>query len=545
MALMRPWSLALRLTTWYAAAAFLLVTGAAIVQYRTLVGSLSGEDDQLLLERLAAATVDAQSGASPYTSVVTPGTTRGPVNAPARASGDHPARPTGPPRVARRAPPARGLAQLPAGPQAEDGQTARLEMPTLLVRDLDGACRPLTTSARALLPDDARLPPPVCPDAPAGAAPVFRTWSAPDGNAWRIVRMALPARTDTAASRGTAPVVWREVLLNRSDDALVLRTYRTRLGTVLVATLLLAGALGHVIARRGLGPLAVLAARVEHVDATSLDQRLAAPDAPAEIRVLTRSFDGMLRRLEAAFRSLNEYSGHLAHEFRTPIHVLRQQAEIALSRGRSPEEYREVLASSVEELDRLNRMVDDILLLARTEDPRAGLTIERFRVGAELAAVVDYFDALAADAAIALDAHAPPDLDLRADRLLVRRALVNLVSNALRHTHAGGAVRLVALAAADPAWAERDRPTGNRPSPSVMIEVTDTGEGIDPEHLPHVFDRYYRAPSARTAGTGSGLGLSIVRNIMHLHGGTVTIASTGGRGTRVRLTFENSGGGTS
>ncbi len=313
---------------------------------------------------------------------------------------------------------------------------------------------------------------------------------------------------------------WREIFLNRSNDVPVLRAYRDRVATVLLATFLLAGTLGYGLTRRGLAPLSALAERVAAVDATSLGQRLGTPDAPTEIRTLVRSFDVMLGRLEAAFLSLTHFSSHLAHEFRTPIHVLRQQAEVVLRRTRTADEYRDALASSLEEFDRLQRMVDDILLLARTEDPRAVHQSESFPVQRELAEVVEFFDASAVERSVTLEVECEP-FDLVADRMLVRRALVNLLSNALRHTPAEGRVRLSAY----------------KSGGSAVIEVSDTGEGILPDHLSHVFERHYRVRESQAGSGGSGLGLPIVRGIMQAHGGSATMTSVAGRGTTVRLAF--------
>lgn len=578
---MPPWSLAARLTAWYAATAFLLVTGAATVQYQTLAISLSDEHDRLLRERLALGNAAPAGVSLRYAAEVAP-------VAPHTTSDD-------PGHDARWA---RAAAVRPAASEPLN----------LLVRDLDGACRPLTRSAPGGDFADDRLPPPACDSTGTPrhqAEPHFRTRVDPAGRLWRIATIRLAPDNRGAVTAGSdptspdasppgalapsgapapalstpgtsTPAVWREAMLNWSDHEGVLRMYRTRLGSVLVVTLLLAGALGHALARRGLRPLAALAARVERIDATALDQRLASPDAPAEIRVLVRSFDVMLGRIEGAFRSLTDYAGHLAHEFRTPIHVLRQQTDVALAHNRTPAEYREVLASSLDELDRLSRMVDDVLLLARTEDPRALLALDRFPVAAELDAVADYFEPSATEAQIVLQVQAEPQLELLADRLLVRRALVNLVSNALRHTRAGGTIWLAAYrtrpgrAPADgartniaravgadghadgradghadgrvasrggPGAPAGDEPTRGARDHGITVEVRDSGEGIAPEHLAHVFDRYYRAPTARATGAGSGLGLSIVSGIVALHGGTVALSSVPDQGTRVSLSF--------
>ncbi len=457
----RRWSLAARLVVWYASTAFLLVAGAALLQYHTLVTSLAEEDDQQLIERLEAA---------------------------------------------RRAMP------------ALQGDISRVH--ESLVRDasvgirlLDQACRPLGLAVRD-------LPPPVCMDKPRSDGISFRSWRSPDGRDWRV------ASSLTIDATGG----WIEVLLDRSKDASVVQDYQDELALVLGAALLAAIVLGYSIARRGLRPLSALSERMTHVDARSLDQRLGTRHAPAEIEAFVASFDAMLDRLEAAFKSLSDLSAELAHELRTPLHVLRQQSEVALSRARSAEEYRETLASGLEELDRLGRMADDMLFLARTEDPRASIARQELGIAAELADVAEYLDAVAAEAGVVLEIEAPPALHVFADRMLLRRALVNIITNALRHTPRDGRVRLIA----------RGDMMGDTAG-GVVISVDDTGAGISANELPRVFDRYFHtADTQDVQGNGSGLGLAIVRGIMQLHGGTAAISSTPGRGTCVTLTFAGS-----
>lgn len=466
----RPWSLALRLTVWYAATAFLLVAGVAWVQYRTLRSDLAGEDDQLLLETLAA----ARSGA------------------------------------------------IQAVPGAELSVRSALLGP--VVRILDARCHTIRG------PRLVQGPAPVCNSA-SGPAPMLRTWISPNGRMWRVA-------TQEVAGPATQESRWIEVSLDRWTDVALLEGYRRELAMVLPAALLLSALLGFWIARRGLAPLDTLAGAVSRVDAQSLARRIevteTANTAPAEVRALLTSFEMMRERLNAAFAALTQFSTELAHEFRTPLHILQQQAEVALTRSRTPDEYRDVLTSSLEELDRLHRMVDDILFLARTEDPRARIEPAHLAVGAELADVADYLEPLATERGVTLVSEAPEGLLIAADRMLLRRALVNLVTNAVRHTPDGGRVTL----------------TAERHAEGTAVEVHDTGTGIPASALPRVFDRYFRVPGAPvererseaaefTAGhtVGTGLGLAIVRGIMSLHGGSASVRSTPGRGTWVTLVF--------
>ena len=390
----------------------------------------------------------------------------------------------------------------------ESASDALAQQQGFFVRMLDARCEPVTPVASL---EQTALPPSWCPLSIA-THPMFRSWRSPTGVAWRI---AVQRTTDPDSG-------WREAFLDRSNDERVLHAYRLGLEVVLTTVLLLSGALGYALARRGLAPLAVVSERIAAMNVRSLDQRLSAPDAPAEVQALVASFDVMLERLERAFRSLSEFAGHLAHEFRTPLHVLRQQAEIALTRARTPNEYRDVLASSLEELDRLRRMVDDILLLARTEDPRATLQRVSIDVQCEFQELLAYFEGVAQEQGITVEAEAPLDLRLEADGALVRRALVNLISNALRHTPRSGRILLI----------------GERGPGGIALNVRDSGDGIPADCLPRIFEPYYRVPGTQADGeSGSGLGLAIVNGIMHLHRGTATISSTPAVGTSVCLLF--------
>ena len=461
----RPWSIALRLTAWYAVTAFVLVAAATLVQYRALAADLASEDDQLILETLAA----VQRGV--------------PLAARDRAV----------------------------------GVTSPVDASLVpVLRVLDTTCAPIWSVSYH------GGPPPECkaPARPASAgAPRMRTWHAPDGEVWRVALQPLSGAARQAL--GTPSGTWLEVVLDRRTDVMVLRHYRQELSAVLSAALLLSAAIGYALARRGLRPLDTLGDAVARVNVRSLDEPIRLGQLPAEVDALARSFDSMRGRLNDAFAALTQFSSELAHDLRTPIHVLRQQAEVALSHARTPDEYRDVLGSSLEELERLQRMVDDTLFLARAEDPRARINCASLDVAEELAASAEFLDAVAQERAIAVTTSVPPGLVLWADRTLLRRALVNLLTNAIRHSNAGSTICSSAGSNGD----------------TVSITVQDSGEGIAPELLPRVFDRYVRAERSIGGARGAGLGLAIVRGIMSLHGGSVHIESVAGRGTTAILHF--------
>jgi two-component system heavy metal sensor histidine kinase CusS len=314
--------------------------------------------------------------------------------------------------------------------------------------------------------------------------------------------------------------------MDTSHDDELLEDYRRQLSYVLGLSLLAAAAGGYWLARRGLRPIAEVTATARRIGPAHLGERIGTAGLPAEVRDLADTFNHMLDRLADAFARLGRFSADIAHELRTPVNNLRAEAEVALGRPRTPDEYREVLGSCLEECGRLTRLIDSLLFLARAEDPKTELVTAEVDAAAELRAVREFFDPAAAEAGVRLEVEAAPGLSLRADRTLLQQAVGNLVANALAHTPPGGTVTL--FAAADGA--------------GVRVGVRDTGPGIAAEHLPYVFDRFYRADAARSAGRDRvGLGLAIVKGIAELHGGTASVASPPGKGTTVTLQFPANG----
>jgi len=248
------------------------------------------------------------------------------------------------------------------------------------------------------------------------------------------------------------------------------------------------------------------------------------PHWPQELTALAEAFDGMLDRLEDSFARLSQFSADMAHELRTPVNNLMGEAEVSLSKPRTTEEYQHVLASSLEECERLSRLIDSMLFLARAENAETELKRSALDVRAEIETVREFYDVVAEEQGV--EVACAGDGRLNADPLLFRQALGNLLSNALQYTPRGGKVTI--SVAHSNGW--------------IDIGVTDTGAGIDPEHLPRIFDRFYRADRSRSQHPqGFGLGLAIVKSILTLHGGTVAIKSTPGAGTTVVLRFPGNG----
>ena len=318
-----------------------------------------------------------------------------------------------------------------------------------------------------------------------------------------------------------------QIALDATLKEQTLARYRRWLALVLGAGILFSASAGLAIARRGLRPLGQITQAAQRVTATRLQERIGPADWPVELATLATEFDRMLARLEESFTRLSQFSADLAHELRTPVNNLMGAADVTLSRARTPEEYREVLESGLEEYGRLARMIDSLLFLARAENAETKLQKTPFDAVKEIQSVLEYYEPLSAEEDVEV-AFAPPGpgavpVMVNADVILFRRALSNLIANALNFTARGGRVSV------------RARPADGG---AVEIEVADNGCGIGAEHLPKLFDRFYRVDPARARHRhGTGLGLAIVRSILDLHGGTVSVASQPGKGATFTLRF--------
>ncbi|WP_371869401.1 heavy metal sensor histidine kinase [Pseudoduganella aquatica] len=307
----------------------------------------------------------------------------------------------------------------------------------------------------------------------------------------------------------------------RSDRLRILKRYGADLLLALAGGAALAALLGYAIVRHSMRSVRSLIGKANDINASRLNTRLSVRDAPAELREMGAAFNAMLDRLEEGVQRLSGFAADLAHDLRTPLNTLMVETQVALSRPRTVEEYQALLASNSEEYERLARMIENTLFLARVDNAQLALQRETLDLRAELLRIHDYFEILAEDVGVRLAVDVPA-LELQVDPVLLQRAVNNLVSNAIRYTPAGGEVRLSA----------------RRVQRGVELAVSNTGPGIAPEHLPRIFDRYYRADAARSSQAHSaGLGLSIVRAIMQLHGGEVRVESVPGGSTTFFLCF--------
>jgi two-component system heavy metal sensor histidine kinase CusS len=304
-----------------------------------------------------------------------------------------------------------------------------------------------------------------------------------------------------------------------AERSQMLAAYRFKLWLALGAGALLAFLLGWAVSQRGLLPVRTLAAHTTAIDVQHLHLRLDNAQQVSELRQLSDALNQMLARLEDGFGRLSRFSEDLAHEMRTPLNNLMGQTQLALQKNRSTEDYQALLASNQEEYERLARMIDNMLFLARAERPDAVLIRAPIALHEAVAQLCDYFEGMAEERGIVLVNEA--DGTLAADPQLLRRALANLLANALRYGSADSPVRIAS----------------QRQGGYVAISVTNQGEPMAPEHLPRLFDRFYRCdPSRAQPGDSGGLGLAIVRSIMQLHGGAVHVESSAA-GTCFTLRF--------
>jgi two-component system heavy metal sensor histidine kinase CusS len=305
-----------------------------------------------------------------------------------------------------------------------------------------------------------------------------------------------------------------------TQESHILARYYWQVIAAAAVAVLLTALLGFLVLRRGFQPLTAMAERAAEVSPTNIAIRLREEDAPQELRRLAAAFNAMLDRLADGYEHLSQFSADLAHEIRTPIGALMGQTQVTLGQLRNPAEYQQLLESNLEELQRLSRIVENILFLAHAD--HAGLVVEKtpLVLADELHKIADYFEGVAEERGVRLEVEAAGEL--HASPVMWRRAVSNLVVNAVRYAAPGSTVRLRA----------RQQARG------MQIEVENQGDPIPQEQLDRLFDRFYRGDKSRSEYTESnGLGLAIVRAIMLVHGGSADVACSRDGLIRFSLVF--------
>jgi heavy metal sensor kinase len=294
-----------------------------------------------------------------------------------------------------------------------------------------------------------------------------------------------------------------------------------RVALIIIAVLALAGLSGLLLARRALRPVADTAVAVQRITDRNLHERLAEPHTNDEIDYLIKVFNQLLARLDRAFDVQRRFTADASHEICTPLTVLKGDTEVALLERHTPEEYEALLRSNLEEIERLSRLIDNLLQLARSDAGEQQINKDPLYLNEMVTDVFLRLRATAEERGIEMSIDARDPVLVEGDCIVLQQIAHNLISNALRYTPRGGQVRLA---------------VGPGPGGMAQFAVSDTGVGIPAEDLPHIFDRFYRAANARAHDpAGSGLGLAICQSMAVAHGGWIEVESVRGKGSRFTL----------
>ena len=294
------------------------------------------------------------------------------------------------------------------------------------------------------------------------------------------------------------------------------RRFLLVMAAVLPLAVLLAGSGGWLLARRALRPVDQMTEAARRISAEHLDERVHTTGTGDELDRLAATLNDMLGRLDVTFRQIRQFSADASHELQTPLTILQGELEVALRAPRTPDEYRRVLTSALEESGRIARLVEGLLLLSRADAGVLRMDHQPVDLARLVAEVCEHSQVLAKARGVTLDLGPLTPVTIQGDPQHLRRLLVNLVDNGLKYTLAGGRVTLALHQ--DGAWA--------------VLRVADTGIGLAPEEQERIFQRFYRAPAAVSRGEeGSGLGLCIARSIVEAHGGYVQVESAEGHGS--------------
>jgi heavy metal sensor kinase len=374
-----------------------------------------------------------------------------------------------------------------------------------VVYDSRGVVRQLTDQ---LADADVPAPPESRPPGPR-----FETTTVPGLGRRRILTAPLRAPGQELTIRLIASLEAADHELGR-----LLAVLATAVPTALVA----AGGLGYLMARRALAPVGQLNRLTAQITADRLDRRLPVTDAGDEFGQLTQTINAMIGRLERSFAEVRRFTADASHELRTPLTAIRAEAELALTRALTESDSRQLLGSVLEECERLTGLADQLLALSREDAGTSAPALDPVDVAAALASVVETMRPLAEAKDLQVFRCGPERLTIPGDEARLRQVFFNVLDNAIKYTPVGGRVE-VRL---------------ERNNQSAVVRVVDTGIGIPPEHLPHVFERFYRVDGSRTRDRGgNGLGLSIARAIVTAHGGRIELESAPGCGTGCSITL--------
>jgi heavy metal sensor kinase len=350
--------------------------------------------------------------------------------------------------------------------------------------------------------------------------PQWRTRTSPQGGLYLI-------RSGVVFANDKHEAYFVAIGRSLADNQRILKQF-TNIYIALLPIVIFGGSLlGWILAGRALTPVTEVARAAQRISGSNLSLRIPDRGAGDELDYLIRTFNRMIERLESSFVQMRQFSTDVSHELRTPITAIRGQLEVALFTAKDAEQYREAILNSLQDIERLSQIVRALLLLSQAESGQVTLQKTRLDLTSSLRDIIEQFQIPAEEAQVVLvqdlpDQECPAELD----RVQIDRMVSNLVSNALKFTPPGGQVRVSLRPDVD--WVE--------------LVIEDTGFGIAQEHLPHIFDRFYRVPNSDSSPEkGLGLGLSFVSWIVKAHGGTIDVASEKDKGTRftIRLPIGN------
>src|SRR5215467_3576152 len=322
-------------------------------------------------------------------------------------------------------------------------------------------------------------------------------------------------RNETVPGEGETYLLVVGASMRQMDDTL--RSFLKALAWLIPSGVLLAAVASWFMAGKALQPVAELSKAAGEIAVTSLDRRLPVRGTKDELDQLAAEFNDTLARLEKAVGEMKQFTASISHELRTPLAVLRGEAEVALMQASSPEQYRRVLSSQLEEFEKLSRMINQLLTLARAESGDVAIAHEPVNISGMCRSLAEQLEPVAASKDVSLSSNCDPDVILRGDASWIERIILNLADNAIKFTRPGGHVSL----------------NVTRSGNNAILEVADDGIGIEPEAVPHIFERFYRAdPSRADRADGAGLGLSLVKWAVDQHQGSIQVESIPGNGTR-------------
>ncbi|CAG1066829.1 two-component system, OmpR family, heavy metal sensor histidine kinase CusS [uncultured bacterium] len=290
----------------------------------------------------------------------------------------------------------------------------------------------------------------------------------------------------------------------------------------ILASVVVAGAVGWFLARKALKPVTEITATARKITAENLDERIRSDVPQDELGRLAATMNEMIERLEKSFKQIRQFTGDASHELKTPLTILKGEIEMALRSKDDVRYMKEVLASSLEEIDRMSYIVKSLLDLAKMDVEKGALAKEPVRLDKVVSDRYEHLRKRAFDSAVQLDILENKPVTVLGDQVRLSQLVYNLIDNAIKYTHKGGRVEL-SLA---------------QEGQTALFKVKDTGVGISAEDLPFIFDRFYRVDKARTREVGgAGLGLSICKEIAEAHGGTLSVVSQTGTGTTFTASF--------